>query len=135
MRMTSSLYAMALMMTVMGSGNMGFGSSRSNYEPTLPPVKRVLPGKFKGSIPKGCKIELTPIEIKWQGFRLTKGVDIVFGSEKAKQKAIIKAEYQIKEYLQYHQRYGALKPEDFKEFDIVEILPKEKDTSFDKFLK
>lgn len=101
MRMPSSLYAMALMMTVMGSGNMGFRSSRSNYEPTLPPVKRVLPGKFKGSVPKGCKLETVKISVDWDNVTLVKNVDIVSGSEKSKQKSLIKIEAQIHEWLFY----------------------------------
>lgn len=132
--MKSSLYAIA-MMVAMGSGGMNFGSDKSNYQPLIPPEKKILPGKFKGAVPKGCKIQMAPIEVKWQGFLLIKNVDILYGSEKARQKAIIKAEYQLKEYLQYHQRYGALTASDFDEFDIIEELPKEKETTLDKFLK
>jgi len=129
--------AMAMIMAAISSGGMGMSESSSSHfdQPILPPEKKILPGKFKGTVPKGCKIQTAPIEVKWQGFLLIKNVDILYGSEKARQKAIVKAEYQIKEYLQYHQRYGALKPEDFKEFDIIEVLPKEEVTTFDKFLK
>jgi hypothetical protein len=136
--MKGILCAMALMAGAYGPGMNSYGgiSSGSRFnQPTLPEEKKVLPGAFKGTIPKGCKITTIGVEVKWQGFLLTKYVDIIFGSEKAKQKAIIKAGFEIKEYLQYHQRYGALKPEDFKEFDIIEALPKEKDTTFDKFIE
>jgi len=107
---------MAMAMAMMGSASMNGGNQRSYIE--LPEEKKILPGKFKGILPKGCKIETVAIVVKHNGYHLTQNVDIVFGSEKAKQKAIIKAEYEIKNYLSHRQRNAPL---EYGEFDQVEL--------------
>jgi hypothetical protein len=44
----------ALMFAAMGNMN---GNSQRSYSPELPEPKRVLPGKFTGIVPNGCKLE------------------------------------------------------------------------------
>lgn len=131
MGMKGNLLMMALMAGAMSS--YGYGNSGSRFDqPILPEEKKRLPGKFKGVIPKGCKLHTEAIETKWRGFLLTKNVDIVYGSEKAKQKAIVKAGYEIKEYLkEYHSKHSSL----YIEFDKVEELIEEVNLPLTRFVK
>lgn len=87
-------------------------------QPVIEMEEPYLRGKFTGKVPKGCKVATVPIEVKWQGYHLTQNVDIVYGSEKAKQKAIIKAEHEVRAYLSHRPRYMG---KEFSEFDIVEL--------------
>ena len=118
MNMKSMILPMAMMCAMMAGGSSN-GSNGSHFDqPESTRLKPILPRRFNGSIPKGCKLETVPIEIKWNGYHLTQNVEIVFGSEKAKQKAIVKAEFSIKHYLNYRPDGS---PKEFGEFDQVEL--------------
>jgi hypothetical protein len=113
--MKGSFLMMAMAMAMMGSTSMNGGNQRTYTE--LPEEKKILPGRFKGMIPKGCKLETVEITVTHREYRLTQKVDIVFGSLKAKEKAVRKAEWEIKNYLTYRSKFA---PKNFDEFDQVE---------------
>lgn len=112
------MYALAMMANGMNLPDI-IDEKPKQQPKTQPKEEPILRGKFNGIVPKGCKLETIQIRLKWQGYHLTQNVDIVFGSEKAKQKAIVKAEYEIKNYLQ--KRDFRKHPDSFGEFDQVEL--------------
>jgi hypothetical protein len=100
----------ALMFAAMGNMN---GNSQRSYSPELPEPKRVLPGKFNGVVPKGCKLETVSISVEFGTRIFTREVDIVYGSEKSKQKLLTKVGFDIRGWLAHNYCEDLLEGTDF----------------------